>query len=789
MPNLIQLLGSKQYYDVIESIRVLIYLHQLNIESAKEGVMKMLVLIWNKEKHIKDELMKAYWNLYMDESQYKPEGVAINLIKLFQKASLNELTSLEELIIQIQKDENENEEKNLKNNQFYISQKTLEKIWEIFLQSQNTLNNNNNQQIQIEKNEISRASIRILRISSSIQNKKKKKYEIFAINKVQSLQEITKKALQNPPLQIDWIILKEILTLLELQAFKNENIIKNMTYLLEKNQGTSQNEWYCASEQLINTIFKQEINPEQTMRNFIVKLTQNLENESLLETQNDTKELIFERKLAHLLFVVGHCALKLLIYVDDIENALKKKRLEKEKKEEENKNDQNNNQNQEEQHLDKICGGLEAEYEKKVDILHQICEENIIRGQNLLANYRPWIEKIVQDILLDEFSAERNKELDRVAVLAFSKFMCVSKKYCEQNLMKLFQLLESPKTDHILKINIIISLGDLLHKYPNLVEPFNQKIFAKLHDQDLQVRKTTMMVLTHLILNDMMKIKGEICEVALLLEDPEPQIQNIVKLFLHELHKKDSKIIYNLLPEAIGRMSRCEKTELGAIIKEDTFINFAKNIMQYLEKEKFSESLVEKLCLRFINSNNEREWINCSFCLSQLSYNEKGIRKLLEFYESYREKLTNNTIMENFQGVLSKLKRMQKQELKSLIEEFESKILSFQKENFENSNSHTLLGGLKKKEIKKKPINKIQQQGNQQQLQSKRKINKQKKKNNSDFEDGNEVVIKENNIEKYNDVGQGRNLRKKIPNKMIIEDDEEDFEDPIDEEEEEDDEY
>ena len=30
-----------------------------------------------------------------------------------------------------------------------------------------------------------------------------------------------------------------------------------------------------------------------------------------------------------------------------------------------------------------------------------------------------------------------------------------------------------------------------------------------------------MMVLTHLILNDMMKIKGEICEVALLLEDPE----------------------------------------------------------------------------------------------------------------------------------------------------------------------------------------------------------------------------------------------------------------------------
>lgn len=33
------------------------------------------------------------------------------------------------------------------------------------------------------------------------------------------------------------------------------------------------------------------------------------------------------------------------------------------------------------------------------------------------------------------------------------------------------------------------------------------------------MRKITMMVLAHLILNDMMKIKGEISEVGLLLED------------------------------------------------------------------------------------------------------------------------------------------------------------------------------------------------------------------------------------------------------------------------------
>lgn len=63
------------------------------------------------------------------------------------------------------------------------------------------------------------------------------------------------------------------------------------------------------------------------------------------------------------------------------------------------------------------------------------------------------------------------------------------------------------------------------------------------------------MVLTHLILNDMIKIKGEICDFALLLDDPCAKIQGMVKLFFQELHKKDPKLIYNLLPEAISKMS------------------------------------------------------------------------------------------------------------------------------------------------------------------------------------------------------------------------------------------
>jgi len=151
--------------------------------------------------------------------------------------------------------------------------------------------------------------------------------------------------------------------------------------------------------------------------------------------------------------------------------------------------------------------------------------------------------------------------------------MTVSKKVCRENLKLIFAMLRSENIDSITKTNIIISLGDLMHRYPNITEPYTHKLYENLRDKDVNVRKTTLMVITHLILNGMLKLKSEICDVALLLQDEELRIRNLVKLFFHELHKKDPNIIYNLLPEAISRMSIQEYN-----IDESTFHSFVKNI-------------------------------------------------------------------------------------------------------------------------------------------------------------------------------------------------------------------
>ena len=58
------------------------------------------------------------------------------------------------------------------------------------------------------------------------------------------------------------------------------------------------------------------------------------------------------------------------------------------------------------------------------------------------------------------------------------------------------------------------------------------------------VRKNSLMVLTHLIMNDMMKVKGHIARMALCLQDPHPRIKDLAHLFFHELAQKNYKVAH-----------------------------------------------------------------------------------------------------------------------------------------------------------------------------------------------------------------------------------------------------
>lgn len=115
--------------------------------------------------------------------------------------------------------------------------------------------------------------------------------------------------------------------------------------------------------------------------------------------------------------------------------------------------------------------------------------------------------------------------LEKSAILSLCKYMCVSSKICAAHIDLMFSLLKS-NIDFGVKANIIISVGDLFNRFPNVLNERTKDIFMLLHDKSSYVRKQALMVITHLTLNDMLKLKGEIVDICMLLEDPDDRIKD-----------------------------------------------------------------------------------------------------------------------------------------------------------------------------------------------------------------------------------------------------------------------
>jgi condensin complex subunit 1 len=202
--------------------------------------------------------------------------------------------------------------------------------------------------------------------------------------------------------------------------------------------------------------------------------------------------------------------------------------------------------------------------------------------------------------------------------------MCVSSEFCEAHLLLLFKILETSR-DAVVRSNIVIALGDIAVCWGSLIDDNSERLYQGLSDPDQIVKKNTLMVLTHLILNGMIKVKGQLGEMAKCLEDPDQRISDLAKLFFSELSTKDNAL-YNNLQDVISHLS------IGThAVDEQTFERTMRFIFTFIEKEKQAEAIVEKLCQRFRLATEERQWRDISFCLSLLPFkSERSMKKLIE---------------------------------------------------------------------------------------------------------------------------------------------------------------
>ncbi|CAM9543865.1 unnamed protein product [Discosporangium mesarthrocarpum] len=439
-------------------------------------------------------------------------------------------------------------------------------------------------------------------------------------------------------------------------------------------------EWFGAAEQALGAIFYLCPRPEV----FCSAIIRGMAGHTLKE------DSVSPLALARLCFVLGQVAFKLFVYAEDVASRMERARAKAEPEQKGGKGNRKarvsldkesgkDSEEEEEEEADDTTARelgmnqeVQAEDEQR---LAELVNKEIV-GRNLLGVFGPLLVRIVAD----EEGQYGHPLLRDSSVLALCKYMCISADFAGKYLPLLFTVLEKAEETSV-RTNIMVALGDLAFRFPNALEPWNVRIYARLRDPSGQVRANAIMVLTHLILNDMVKVKGQVSELAACIIDPEERIRDMAKLFFNEYSKRGTNPIYNVLPDIVGRLSQDES------INPEDFNSVMRFLLQYVQKDKLSDSLVEKLCSRLSKATDMRQMRAISFCLASIKITEKTLLKVLEVLPSFKDCLRDKEVYYNLKAMLNKAKMFSSEETKRACEDLSAKFKEYHEEAAEDADT------------------------------------------------------------------------------------------------------
>ncbi|KAI8917711.1 non-SMC mitotic condensation complex subunit 1-domain-containing protein [Powellomyces hirtus] len=682
VPVMCQLLASNAKGEVIEAMNFFVSGHQYQMECATTGIRQMVHKVWDKDTgeserlSVREHLMRCYIAVYFEPvgvEKDRSEVVADNLIKLTYTMTLAELTSLEHLLTLLVAKK-------------AFQESTLHVLWSVFASKKQPARRRRGAIIilgmigKAKKEVIADNFENLLRVGLGDFAKKDlvlARYTCVALQQLGTVKR-QKGSLTHSHMRL---------------AAEHPIFMRLRELLLEPNTSM---EWFGFAEQAINAVYLLSEHPDTTCGEIIKNLAARVlglppapppsapDVDQVAQQLSETLHIGGEdapaagtaaseeavvascdpMELAELCFVVGHVAIKQIVHLESIEVEWKRrKHLEETAKTPRKRAGADE--------IDQVTGNAEDEFTERIA---QIRERELLFGDaTLLGSFGP----LIAFICLNNRTFN-HPVLQIMAVLALCKFMCVSADFCEAHLQLLFTILEKAE-DPIIRSNTIIGLGDMTICFNSLIDQNISYLYNRLNDKNPVVKKNTLMVLTFLILNGMVKVKGQISEMAKTLEDEDHRISDLTKLFFTELSTKDNAV-YNNLPDIISNLSH---PETG--VEEDAFRSIMKFLLEFIKKDKQTENIVEKLCLRFRNADTERQWRDISFCLTLLSFaSDKSVKKLIEHLPQYQDKLHEPVLYKHLEDILAKAKKVAKTETKTMIEDFEIKLKECRNKCVEN---------------------------------------------------------------------------------------------------------
>ncbi|KAL3912278.1 MAG: hypothetical protein SGILL_006945, partial [Bacillariaceae sp.] len=515
--NLHGMLLSANGSDVTEALRFFVKARHFRLPCAVTGMKQALSLMWSTEQNIKDEVLKAFVDVFIaqpgtDGANPLPNNqIAYNLLNLAGEATVSELASIEEAVSMLVKEDR-------------IPAGVFSCLW-----ASTTTGSGSSRATALhvlamaadaDKGIVdSKSRLKtILDMALGDYTEEHRDWKL-AHSAALALQRVERA--QFDPSNAKYLVLERIIEQLCAVARGDWCIDGSPKDTLQ---------WFAAAEQTIGALFVISPEPEQACAEII----RGMQSQTFGMTDEAGMEECHPLRLSRFFHVLGHVALKLLVYTEalsgSVRRATAKRTLKMQEDADKAKRSKSTSQAETEDIEDELgmAAELEAENERKVA---EIAEKEIV-GRGLLSMFGPILVRVVAN----EGGKFNSEILRQTSTLALCKFMCVSSSFCEQHLPVVFTALSAaPADDVTLRANTVIALGDLAFRFPNEVEPYTPRMYACLRDSSTKVRRHTLMVLTHLILNDMVKVKGQVCEIALCLRDSDQRIRDTSRLLFHEL--------------------------------------------------------------------------------------------------------------------------------------------------------------------------------------------------------------------------------------------------------------
>lgn len=585
------LLFSKNRNEVLESMDFLVLADAYGIENASVGIRKMLHLVWMKGssdegKSIASHLLDCYRELFLTApsdatATQKASYIAKNLINITLTSSLADLASFEKLICLMYVEN-------------MISRDVILVLWQIYGHKTDQLTE---EQVESSKSQ-RRGAIIVLGMMAIADNTVVLKGLDLLLNTGLNIEEFDDSELCKYTciaLQRTVPTIAKSKDTMFHKVEREDEIIDKLTEILLTNNDDPA--WYGVAEQAIGAIFKVSSSPDQICSDVIRQRAMTV----FQNTEDDVSSL------SQLLFMVGHVAIKTIVFLEKLETFFKKKKHDSEHKKPDDEEEQNE--------LEMIGGTTEDDF---TDAVIYIKEKEILFGDNaLLTRFGPIVREIISNT-----RAYDNIILQRSAVLCMVKMMCISSKFCEQNLPLLITIMEK-SPDPIIRSNCVLGLGDMAVCFNNLVDENTDFLYRRLTDDNIMVQRTCLMTVTFLILAGQVKVKGQLSSMAKCLENEDQGMSDMCRLFFTELATKDNAI-YNGFIDIFSGLSSDKSLD------KESMKRIVKFLVGFIDKEKHQKQLSEKLLVRLNKSQTGEQWEDIAFVLQSIPYKNEGISKALE---------------------------------------------------------------------------------------------------------------------------------------------------------------